>query len=184
MRAGQGRGHKDQKRRRRQNPHRALSAAPHLVSARSHYAPAKPLPIAEISRKAAGAMMSSSLYNIPIERPSAARHERLWRHDRLYDVFFELGMNDAPPEKGAAVRFFCIWRKTISARHWAVLRSIMRLWGFCCATPRPTPILKLPKNFSCKPRQSLAPKSAVPTRIWVAPRASAVSKSPDMPMDK
>ena len=48
----------------------------------------------------------SSLYNMPIERPSATCHERLWRHDRLYDLFFELGMNDAPPERGAGSAIF------------------------------------------------------------------------------
>ena len=69
--------------------------------------PQSPLPIAEISQKSGWCDdVRSSLYNIPIERPSAARHERLWRHDRLYDVFFELGMNDAPPEKGAGSAIF------------------------------------------------------------------------------
>ena len=98
-------GHKDQKRRRRQNPP-SLSAAPHLVSARIALC-ARKARLAEISQKSGWCDdVRSSLYNIPIERPSAARHERLWRHDRLYDVFFELGMNDAPPEKGAGSAIF------------------------------------------------------------------------------
>lgn len=69
--------------------------------------PQSPLPIAKIHQKSGWCDdVRSNLYNFPIERPSAARHERLWRHDRLYDVFFELGMNDAPPEKGAGSAVF------------------------------------------------------------------------------
>ena len=89
--------------------------------------PQSPLPIAEISQKSGWCDdVRSSLYNIPIERPSAARHERLWRHDRLYDVFFELGMNDAPPEKGAGSAIFlhCIAPgKTATAGCVAVARD-------------------------------------------------------------
>ena len=74
--------------------------------------PQSPLPIAKIHQKSGWCDdVRSNLYNVPIERPSAARHERLWRHDRPYDVFFELGMNDAPPEKGAGSGFSAFWRK-------------------------------------------------------------------------
>lgn len=69
--------------------------------------PQSPLPIAEIYQKSGWCDdVRSSLYNMPIERPSATCHERLWRHDRLYDLFFELGMNDAPPERGAGSAIF------------------------------------------------------------------------------
>lgn len=69
--------------------------------------PKSTLPIAKISQKSGWCDdVSSALYNRPIERPAGARHERLWRHDRLYDVFFELGINDAPPEKGAGSAIF------------------------------------------------------------------------------
>lgn len=44
-------------------------------------------------------------YNRPITRPFAASHERLWRRDHLYDVFFELGYNDDPvmKDRGSAI---------------------------------------------------------------------------------
>ncbi len=45
------------------------------------------------------------LYNQPIKLPYAARHERLWRMDALYDLVVILGHNDDPvvPEAGSAV---------------------------------------------------------------------------------
>lgn len=45
-------------------------------------------------------------YNCPITRPYRHAHETLWRRDRLYDVFIELGYNDAPPEKGQGSAIF------------------------------------------------------------------------------
>lgn len=44
-------------------------------------------------------------YNRMIRRPFAARHERLWRDDRLYDVIGVLGWNDDPvqPGRGSAI---------------------------------------------------------------------------------
>lgn len=45
-------------------------------------------------------------YNRPITRPFAASHERLWRRDHLYDVFFELGYNDNPPRENAGSAIF------------------------------------------------------------------------------
>lgn len=44
-------------------------------------------------------------YNRQIRLPYLARHERLWRADRLYDVIVVLGFNDAPavPGRGSAV---------------------------------------------------------------------------------
>jgi L,D-peptidoglycan transpeptidase YkuD (ErfK/YbiS/YcfS/YnhG family) len=48
----------------------------------------------------------SRFYNRPIERPFAASHERLWRRDGLYDVFFELGYNDVNPIAGEGSAIF------------------------------------------------------------------------------
>ena len=44
-------------------------------------------------------------YNRLIRRPSSARHETLWRHDRVYDVIVVLGYNDSPvvPGLGSAI---------------------------------------------------------------------------------
>ena len=63
-------------------------------------------PIHYISPKSGWCDDSKSLfYNRPIELPFAASHEKLWRQDGLYDVFFELGYNDVrpKPEKGSAI---------------------------------------------------------------------------------
>ena len=45
------------------------------------------------------------LYNQPIRLPHKARHEELWRADRVYDLIVILGHNDAPivPGLGSAV---------------------------------------------------------------------------------
>lgn len=44
-------------------------------------------------------------YNRLVMRPYRARHETLWREDRLYDLIVVLGWNDAPavPERGSAI---------------------------------------------------------------------------------
>jgi len=44
-------------------------------------------------------------YNRPVALPHAARHERLWREDAIYDVIVELGWNDDPvlPGRGSAI---------------------------------------------------------------------------------
>ena len=44
-------------------------------------------------------------YNRPVRLPVAAGHERLWRHDHLYDLIVVLGHNDAPvrPRRGSAI---------------------------------------------------------------------------------
>jgi L,D-peptidoglycan transpeptidase YkuD (ErfK/YbiS/YcfS/YnhG family) len=44
-------------------------------------------------------------YNRHVELPHAARHERLWRDDAVYDVIVELGYNDDPPiaPRGSAI---------------------------------------------------------------------------------
>ncbi|MCH1542329.1 MAG: L,D-transpeptidase family protein [Alphaproteobacteria bacterium] len=69
--------------------------------------PHSSFPIAEICEKSGWCDdVTANCYNRPITRPIAARHERLWRQDRLYDVFFELGYNDAPPESGRGSAIF------------------------------------------------------------------------------
>jgi L,D-peptidoglycan transpeptidase YkuD (ErfK/YbiS/YcfS/YnhG family) len=45
-------------------------------------------------------------YNRPVTLPCAARHERLWREDRLYDLIVVLGHNDAPPVPGLGSAIF------------------------------------------------------------------------------
>lgn len=46
------------------------------------------------------------LYNRPVRLPFAARHERMWRDDRLYDLVVIIGHNDAPPLPGAGSAIF------------------------------------------------------------------------------
>ena len=48
---------------------------------------------------------SHLLYNRPLRLPHEARHEELWRADRVYDLIVILGHNDAPvvPGQGSAV---------------------------------------------------------------------------------
>ncbi|MBR0671678.1 L,D-transpeptidase family protein [Neoroseomonas soli] len=45
-------------------------------------------------------------YNRPIRLPHAARHERLWRDDAIYDVIAVLGWNDAPVQRGRGSAIF------------------------------------------------------------------------------
>lgn len=45
-------------------------------------------------------------YNRPICRPYEFAHEELWRDDHLYDVFIEIGYNDAPPQAGLGSAIF------------------------------------------------------------------------------
>ncbi len=62
--------------------------------------------IHEISQKSGWCDDSGhTAYNRAITLPCAAHHEKLWRQDGLYDVFFELGYNDTPPkpQKGSAI---------------------------------------------------------------------------------
>lgn len=65
------------------------------------------LPIRIISQKSGWSDdIGAADYNRPILLPYAPSHERLWRRDRLYDVFIELGYNDDPPQKGAGSAIF------------------------------------------------------------------------------
>jgi L,D-peptidoglycan transpeptidase YkuD (ErfK/YbiS/YcfS/YnhG family) len=45
-------------------------------------------------------------YNRPVRLPFAASHERLWRHDRLYDVIVILDYNLARPRPGKGSAIF------------------------------------------------------------------------------
>lgn len=45
-------------------------------------------------------------YNRPVKLPHAARHERLWRDDGLYDLVVPLGYNDDPPVSGLGSAIF------------------------------------------------------------------------------
>ncbi len=45
-------------------------------------------------------------YNRPVKLPHPARHERLWRDDRLYDLVVVLGHNDDPVIAGAGSAVF------------------------------------------------------------------------------
>lgn len=49
---------------------------------------------------------TSPEYNRPVTLPHAARHERLWRDDSLYDLVVELGYNDDPVVPGAGSAIF------------------------------------------------------------------------------
>lgn len=45
-------------------------------------------------------------YNTPVCVPYAARHERLWREDALYDLIAVIGYNDDPVEPGRGSAIF------------------------------------------------------------------------------
>lgn len=45
-------------------------------------------------------------YNRPVRLPHAARHERLWRDDHVYDVIVVIGHNDDPPVAGLGSAVF------------------------------------------------------------------------------
>ena len=45
-------------------------------------------------------------YNCLVRLPHAARHERLWREDGIYDVIGVLGWNDRPPRRGLGSAIF------------------------------------------------------------------------------
>lgn len=49
---------------------------------------------------------ADAAYNRLVKLPYAARHERLWRDDHLYDLVGELGYNDSPPRAGAGSAIF------------------------------------------------------------------------------
>ncbi|MFC0217650.1 L,D-transpeptidase [Pseudochelatococcus lubricantis] len=46
------------------------------------------------------------LYNRPVRLPFPARHERMWRDDRLYDIVLDLGWNARPRVQGRGSAIF------------------------------------------------------------------------------
>ena len=46
------------------------------------------------------------LYNRPVSLPCAARHERMWREDGLYDLVVVIGYNTDPPVPGLGSAIF------------------------------------------------------------------------------
>lgn len=70
-------------------------------------APTAQLPLAPISSDDGWCDDPADVaYNRPVKLPYAARAERLWRADRLYDLVVVLGHNDAPPLAGAGSAIF------------------------------------------------------------------------------
>jgi L,D-peptidoglycan transpeptidase YkuD (ErfK/YbiS/YcfS/YnhG family) len=58
---------------------------------------------------------ADAAYNRPVRLPHAARHEKLWREDNVYDLIGVLGWNDDPPQRdrGSAI-FLHIARPDLS----------------------------------------------------------------------
>jgi L,D-peptidoglycan transpeptidase YkuD (ErfK/YbiS/YcfS/YnhG family) len=68
--------------------------------------PATDLPVRAIAREDGWCDdPGDPAYNQPVRLPFAARHERLWRRDRVYDLIVPLGYNDDPiaPRRGSAI---------------------------------------------------------------------------------
>lgn len=49
---------------------------------------------------------ADAAYNRPVKLPHPARHELLWRDDRIYDLILTIGHNDDPPVPGAGSAVF------------------------------------------------------------------------------
>jgi L,D-peptidoglycan transpeptidase YkuD (ErfK/YbiS/YcfS/YnhG family) len=49
---------------------------------------------------------ADAAYNRPVRLPYAARHERLWRDDEVYDLLIVIGYNDNPVEPGRGSAIF------------------------------------------------------------------------------
>jgi len=49
--------------------------------------------------------VNDTAYNRFVKLPYAARHEKLWRDDGVYDIILVMDHNDSPPEKGASEYF-------------------------------------------------------------------------------
>lgn len=68
---------------------------------------ARPLPVEPIAPRDAWCDDPSDPdYNRQVRLPHAARHERLWREDPLYDLLAVLGYNDDPPQPGRGSAIF------------------------------------------------------------------------------
>ena len=55
-------------------------------------------------------------YNRPVTLPFDGSHEVLWREDGLYDIFLELGFNDARPCRQRAAIFLHLEKMIFSQR--------------------------------------------------------------------
>ena len=79
----------------------------------------------------------SADYNRHITLPCAARHEKLWRDDRVYDVVVELGWNDAPVEsnRGSAI-FLHVARADYAPTEGCVALALDDLLELLRAIPR------------------------------------------------
>ena len=65
------------------------------------------LPVSEISQNLGWSDDSADPdYNRLVRLPHGFGHETLWRDDGLYDLFIELGWNDAPPQAGLGSAIF------------------------------------------------------------------------------
>jgi L,D-peptidoglycan transpeptidase YkuD (ErfK/YbiS/YcfS/YnhG family) len=71
-----------------------------------------PVPVTALPRSAIGPANgwcddpADPAYNRPVRLPCAARHERLWREDALYDLVLVIGHNDDPPRPGLGSAVF------------------------------------------------------------------------------
>ncbi len=74
-------------------------------------------------------------YNQPVMLPCAARHEKLWRRDGLYDLILPLGYNDGPvtPHKGSAIFLHCAEADTASTEGCVALQKadLLMFLPFC-----------------------------------------------------
>ena len=69
--------------------------------------PVSPLEICQIDRKTGWCDDAERAeYNRPVALPFDGSFEALWRADDLYDIFLELGFNDAPPVPRAGSAIF------------------------------------------------------------------------------
>lgn len=109
--------------------------------------PESAFPIAQISLKSGWCDdISSAAYNRPIERPAQAAHERLWRHDGLYDAFFELGHNDNPPEKGCGSAIFLHLQKNNFQPTLGCVAISFASMRFIASHARPGCLIKISEN--------------------------------------
>lgn len=117
----------------------------------------------------------SGRYNAPLRLPSAASHERLWREDAVYDIVGVLDWNlQARVRRRGSAIFLHLARPDLAPTEGCIaLRRADLLRLLADAAP------DLSFAVADKPRkrrpQGRGPKTALPTRTWVAPKRIAVS---------